>query len=57
MCVAPVEYWTMKELARPFVRLWEWVEVTGGYPGQLLFCLLVIMAFLGFFFWFGNKRS
>jgi hypothetical protein len=47
----------MSELARPFIRLWNWVETTGGFPGQLLFCLLVVMGFLGFFFWFGNKRG
>lgn len=44
------------ELARPFVRLWDWVDQVGGYPGQLFFMSLVIMAVIGGLTWYSNKR-
>ncbi len=46
----------MTELTRPFIRLWNYVEQTGGYPGQMLFICTVIMIVIGVLTWFGNKR-
>jgi hypothetical protein len=46
----------MRELTRPFVNLWNWVEQVGGYPGQLFFCLIVVMMIIGFLTWYGNKK-
>jgi hypothetical protein len=46
----------MRELARPFVNLWNWVEQVGGYPGQLFFCVLMVMQIIGILTWYGNKR-
>jgi Ni,Fe-hydrogenase I cytochrome b subunit len=40
----------------PFVRLWNWVDQVGGYPGQVFFVCLVIMVLLGGLTWYGNKR-
>lgn len=47
----------MKELTRPFVDLWAWVEREGGFPGQMLFIMLVILLGMGFFYWLGNRRA
>ncbi len=46
----------MDELVQPFIRLWDWVEKTGGYPGQLLFVGAIIMLIIGGLTWYGNKR-
>jgi hypothetical protein len=46
----------MDELSRPFVRLWDWVERTGGFPGQMLFICVIIMAIFGALTWYGNKK-
>lgn len=46
----------MNELARPLVRLWDWVERVGGFPGQLLFLFTAIMLLIGGLTWFSNKR-
>jgi hypothetical protein len=46
----------MNELASPFVRLWNWVEQVGGYPGQVFFVCAIVMGLFGFFTWLGNKR-
>jgi hypothetical protein len=40
----------------PFVRLWNWVDQVGGYPGQVFFVCAVIMLLLGGLTWYGNKR-
>jgi hypothetical protein len=45
------------ELARPFVRLWDWVEQTGGFPGKVLFLCAVVMLIVGLLTWFSNKRG
>jgi hypothetical protein len=50
------EVTAMDELAAPFVRLWNYVHQTGGYPGQILFCTMVVMLIIGFLTWFGNKK-
>lgn len=44
------------ELARPFVRLWNWVEQVGGFPGQVFFICALIMLIIGGLTWYSNKR-
>jgi hypothetical protein len=44
------------ELARPLVRLWDWVDRVGGYPGKALFIGVVVMLIVGGLTWYGNKR-
>ena len=46
----------MSELMKPLERLWSWVEREGGYPGQVLFVCLVVMAIVGGLTWYSNKR-
>jgi hypothetical protein len=46
----------MEPIYRPFVRLWEWVEKTGGYPGQVLFVCVCVVGVLGVLTWVSNKR-
>jgi hypothetical protein len=46
----------MEVLWRPLERLWEWVERTGGYPGQLLFVCIIVMVVVGGLTWYSNKR-
>lgn len=46
----------MDELVSPFVRLWNWVERFGGFPGQLFFVCFLIMLIIGGLTWYGNKR-
>lgn len=43
-------------LMRPVERLWKWIEQVGGYPGQLLFCCVVVMCVVGGLTWYSNKR-
>jgi hypothetical protein len=40
----------------PLVRLWNWVDQVGGYPGQIFFVCAIIMLLLGVLTWYGNKR-
>jgi hypothetical protein len=46
----------VNELARPFVRLWEWVERVGGFPGQVFFVVAVVMLVIGTLTWINGKR-
>ena len=46
----------MNELVRPFVQVWNWVEQEGGYPGQIFFCVAVVMVVIGGLTWYGNRR-
>jgi hypothetical protein len=46
----------MAEIMKPFELLWDWVDRTGGYPGKVLFGLLVVMLILGLLTWFTNKK-
>ena len=46
----------MDILTRPFVRLWDWVDRTGGFPGKVVFVIIVIMTILGVITWVGNKN-
>ena len=46
----------MDVLARPFVRLWSWIDQVGGFPGQVFFICGLILLGLGIATWFGNKR-
>jgi hypothetical protein len=47
---------SMNELMRPVTRLWNWVEHVGGYPGQMLFICVIVMAVVGGLTWYSNKR-
>ena len=46
----------MNELVRPFVRAWEYVGNVGGFPGQLFFCVAVVMIVIAGLTWFGNRK-
>ncbi len=46
----------MNELTRPFLRIWEYVGNVGGYPGQVFFCLAVVMLVVGGLTWYGNRK-
>lgn len=46
----------MNELAKPFVRAWSWIESVGGFPGQVFFVVVVIIAIFGIVTWVGNRR-
>jgi hypothetical protein len=46
----------MNELIQPFVRMWNYVEQVGGYPGQIFFCVVVVMIVIGGLTWFGNRK-
>jgi hypothetical protein len=43
-------------LASPFVRLWNYIERVGGFPGQVFFICGIILAAIGVATWFSNKR-
>jgi len=46
----------MKELARPFLRAWDWVEQTGGFPGQVFAVIVVVMTIIVVMTWVGNRK-
>jgi hypothetical protein len=46
----------MSELARPFLRAWDWVEKTAGFPGQVFAVIAVIMVIIGVMTWVGNRK-
>jgi hypothetical protein len=46
----------MSELTRPFIAAWDWIEQVGGFPGQVFFCVVVVMLVVGFLTWFANKK-
>jgi hypothetical protein len=46
----------MEKITKPFVDLWNYVEQVGGFPGQVFFCVVVIMLVIGGLTWYGNKR-
>ena len=46
----------MEILMSPFVRLWNWVEEVGGFPGQVFFMLALVMLGIAGATWFNNKR-
>jgi hypothetical protein len=37
-------------------RAWNWIAEVGGFPGQVFFVCVVIIAILGGLTWYGNKR-
>jgi hypothetical protein len=43
-------------LFSPILRLWNWIDRVGGYPGQVVFICAVIILVLGGLTWYGNKR-
>lgn len=47
----------MSELTRPFVRLWNWVDYHGGFPGKMFFIMMVILMILLFFMWLNNRKA
>jgi len=46
----------MSELARPFVRVWEYAGNVGGFPGQMFFIIAVAMLVIGGLTWFANRK-
>jgi len=46
----------MSDLAKPFVRAWEWVERSWGFPGQVFAVVAVLMLILGVITWVGNRK-
>jgi hypothetical protein len=46
----------MDVLFSPFVRLWTWIERTGGFPGQVFFCVTLVMLVVGLCTWLANKK-
>jgi hypothetical protein len=46
----------MYEIARPFVRVWDWAGSVGGFPGQMFFVVGVIMLFIGIATYIGNRK-
>jgi hypothetical protein len=46
----------VNELVKPFVQLWNYVERVGGFPGQVFFCVMVVMLVVGGLTWFGNRK-
>ena len=47
----------MNVLTSPFVRLWSWVDQTGGFPGKVIFVIIVIMTILGVITWVGGGSA
>ena len=47
----------MSELIYPFVRLWNWIERVGGFPGQVFFVCVLVLLVIGLATWFGNKGA
>jgi hypothetical protein len=45
----------MEVLLHPFVRVWEYTERTGGFPGQLALCVTIVMLIIGGLTWLGNR--
>jgi hypothetical protein len=46
----------MSELVQPFISAWRYVERVGGFPGQVFFCVMVVIVVLGGLTWYGNRR-
>jgi len=46
----------MNELARPFIRIWDYVGDRGGFPGQLFFVISVVMIAFVLFTWLSNRK-
>jgi hypothetical protein len=46
----------MEILYGPIVRLWNWVERIGGYPGQVFFCVTAVMLVILVFTIINNKK-
>ena len=44
------------EIARPFIRLWDWVEQVGGFPGQVFFMCGIVLLIIAGLTWYSNKR-
>jgi hypothetical protein len=46
----------MNELMSPLTRFWAWITATGGLPGQMIFCAIVVCVVLTVVVWFSNRR-
>jgi hypothetical protein len=46
----------VERLVRPFVQLWQWIEQTGGFPGQMFFVVAVLMGGIAALTWYSNRR-
>jgi hypothetical protein len=46
----------VNELVRPFVRLWDYVDEVGGFPGQVFLVVACVMLVVGALTWYGNKK-
>jgi hypothetical protein len=46
----------VRELTRPFVRVWDYAAEVGGFPGQLFLVVACVMLVVGFLTWLGNKK-
>lgn len=46
----------VNELTRPFVRVWDWVEQVGDFPGQMLLICIIVIIVIGGLTWYSNKR-
>ena len=46
----------MADLMRPFELLWQWVDRVGGFPGKMVFVVLIVMLIIGGLTWYSNRR-
>ncbi len=46
----------MNELARPFVRVWEYAGYQGGFAGQMFLIVAIVMLIVGGLTWFSNRK-
>ena len=46
----------MNELARPFLKAWDYVGNVGGFPGQVFFVIACVMLVIGALTWFNNRK-
>jgi len=46
----------MSELLKPFVRGWDWIERSWGFPGQAFVIVALIMTVIAVGTWVGNRK-
>jgi hypothetical protein len=46
----------MRELARPFLYVWDWCGQVGGFAGQVFAITAFVMVIIGILTWLGNKK-
>lgn len=47
----------MERLFLPVKRVWNYVETYYGFPGQVFFCLMVILLVLGVLYFLSNRGA